>query len=91
MRPIMIILTAAALLFSGVAIAAPETGSQTATIDLSAIPGGPTIFLKCSRSDSLTNCGLVSIWQQSNGVPGLQITPVHYGGVQKPMDTPLLA
>ena len=90
----MIAIAAAALFLSataGFAHAAPPRGDEDYTIDLSVIPGGPTLYLKCSRGDTLTDCGLVSIWQQSNGVPGLQTVTKMYGGAPKPQDTPLLA
>lgn len=71
--------------------AAPPAGDEDYTLDLTALPRGPTIYLKCSRGDTLTDCGIVSVWQQSNNVPGLQTIPMPYGGVVRPSDTPLLA
>ncbi|HET6405482.1 MAG TPA: hypothetical protein VFH78_12620 [Candidatus Thermoplasmatota archaeon] len=88
-----IALLAGLLLLPGLAVAGPPQGDETTSLDLSAI-GGPVIFLQCSRAEatSLTdNCGLVSIWIQSNGVPGLQTIQKPYGGVQRPRDTPVLA
>lgn len=91
MRLPYIIITTALLLFSGVAIAGPPPGEPAIPIDLTVIPGGPLLFLKCSRSgDDLTNCGLVSLWQQSNGAPGLQTIQMPFGGQARPRDTLLL-
>lgn len=78
-------------LIAGPAHAGPPQGDEDGVLDLSAIPGGPTLYLKCSRGDLTNDCGVISIWQQSNGVPGLQIAPKPYGGQQRPRDTPLLA
>lgn len=77
--------------FAGLAIASPPPGDEDYTLDLSVLPGGPTLYLKCSRGDTLTDCGVISIWQQSNGVPGLQTIQKPYGGSARPRDTPLLA
>lgn len=76
-----IIATALVLLgVSGFAAA----GEEALTLDLSVLPGGSTYFLKCSRGADLANCGLVSIWEQTNGHPGLQTSIFAYGG--RPVD-----
>lgn len=89
-----IVLVAAALFssaFAGLAAAIPPQGDEDFALDLSVLPGGPVLYLKCSRGHTLTDCGLVSIWQQSNDVPGLQMIQKPYGGTQRPRDTPILA
>ncbi|HVM44507.1 MAG TPA: hypothetical protein VM582_01125 [Candidatus Thermoplasmatota archaeon] len=90
MRTIPTLLVSGVLLLGGLATASPTKGEQTLTLDLSSIPGGSTYFIKCSRSHSLTDCGLVSLWQQSNEVGGLQTTTFAYGGRIRQPDTALL-
>lgn len=82
---------AALILLSGIALAGPTTGEETLALDLTSIPGGSTYFLKCSRSRDIANCGLVSIWQQTNGIVGLQTTKFSFGGKPRQADSPLLA
>ena len=90
MRLPYILVTTALILGSGVAIAGPPPGEPAIPIDLTPA-GGPLLFLKCSRSgDDLTDCGLVSLWQQSNGAPGLQTIQMPFGGQARPRDTLLL-
>lgn len=93
-------LVAAALLAApSFAIAGKTAGEEAVALDLSAIPGGPTLYLKCnawtsskSSDHSWTNCGTVGIWQQSNLVGGLQTTMFPYGTPMRPWDpdTPIL-
>lgn len=72
MRPITIA-TVLILVGTGLAAAGPvdPKGEEVLPIDLSSA-GGPTLFLKCSRNPSFTDCGIISIWQQTNPIPGLQ-------------------
>lgn len=78
----MLVLAGAAT--SGFAVAGK--GEEAFTLDLSVIPGGSTYFLKCSKSASLTDCGLVSLWEQTNGHPGLQTNLFAYGNPPRPVD-----
>ncbi|HUR68411.1 MAG TPA: hypothetical protein VM370_04135 [Candidatus Thermoplasmatota archaeon] len=84
------LLTAAALLavaLPGVALAGKDD-PLTIPLDLSAA-GGPTLWLRCQGSDVAT-CGMVSLWQQTNKVPGLQTSVFAYGGKPWDPDTRLL-
>jgi hypothetical protein len=76
---------------SGLALAAPA-GDEEFTFDLTALPGGPTLFLACSEHDGklLDDCGFLTLWQQSNIAPRLQTRPVAFGGVPIERDTLLL-
>lgn len=85
-----LIIATAILGLSGLSHAAP-VGEESATIDLSAIPAGSTYFLKCSRSKDPSNCGVPSLYEQTNGMPGLQSSVFAYGGVPRPADERLLA
>ena len=84
------IITTAIVGLSGLATAGP-VGEESFTLDLSSIPGGSTIFLKCSKSKDLTNCGIPSLWEQTNGMAGLQSSAFAYGGLPRPADEKLLS
>lgn len=71
-------LAIAAVLLGVTGIATAGAGEEAATIDLSAAQGG-TYFVKCSKGRDLTNCGLLSLWQQTNPVPGLQSSVLSSG------------
>lgn len=91
---VLYLATAAILLGTGFATAGSPLelkGEEAFALDLSAV-GGPTLFLKCSRGTSLTdNCGIISIWQQANIIPGLQTSIYSYGATQYERDDNLLA
>ena len=83
-------IVATLLVLAGVAAsgfaAAGNKGEEALTLDLSVIPGGSMYFLKCSKSASLTDCGLISLWEQTNGHPGLQTNLFAYGNPPRPVD-----
>lgn len=90
MRPIYVATVLVLLGMTGLTHAG-AAGDQALTIDLSVVPGGSTYFLKCSRSNTLANCGLVSLWEQTNGHPELQAGVFVYGGRPIDPDLKLLA
>lgn len=81
-------LVASMLVLAGISsfAAARPAGEEAFTLDLSVIPGGSTYFLKCSKSTTLANCGLVTVWQQTNGHPGLQTGVFAYGKPPRPVN-----
>jgi len=88
------ILVASALLLvgvSGVALAGPG-GDEAFTLDLTAIPGGPMLYLKCSNTGATLgkDCGMISIWQQTNGAERLQSNIFSFAGKPHPSDEKLL-
>lgn len=90
------ILVASALLLvglSGAAVAGPG-GDEAYTLDLTAIPGGPMLYLKCSNPAAAStlgkDCGLLSIWQQTNAAERLQSTTFSFAGKPHPSDEKLL-
>ena len=91
MRLVLTTLAGLALLgVAGLSTAAPG-GEETLTLDLSAIPDGPTLFVKCSTpGKDLRNCGFLSIWQQANIAPQLQSTVFSFGGKPHEPDAKLL-
>lgn len=75
---------------AGVVTARPE-GDEAHQIDLSAVPGGPILFIKCSSGGNLAkDCGVVSLWQQTNGRERLQSTIFAFGGRHHEPDAKLL-
>lgn len=91
MRMTTMLIVSGILLMSGLVAAAPVTGEEALTLDLTSIPNGSMYYLKCSRSHSITDCGLVSLWEQTNGMPGLQTSIFAYGGHPRDPDAHLLA
>jgi hypothetical protein len=76
MRPIPLLLVSI-LIAVPLAQATPKSGEEALALDLSSLPGGVTLFLKCNgwlpgREHAWTNCGTVGLWEQTNPVPGLQ-------------------
>ena len=68
-------LIATVLVLAGLGGAGLATaGEEAFSLDLRVLPGGSLYFVKCSRSASLADCGLISLWEQTNGHPGLQST-----------------
>lgn len=99
MRLVYLLVAALLLGLPNLAVAGKTQGEEALALDLSAIPGGPTLFVKCgswtaSKSSEHTwqNCGALSLWQQSNLVGGLQSNVFPYGTPMRPWDpdTPLL-
>ena len=78
------IVVASALLAMAFAPSLAIAGGEPATIpiDLSAA-GGPQLWLRCT-GESVDDCGIASLWLQSNGVKELQTTIFFHGG--KPWD-----
>lgn len=70
---------------SSFAAARPQ-GEEAFTLDLRSVPGGSLYFLKCSKSTTLANCGLISLWEQTNGHAGLQSGVFAYGSPPRPVD-----
>jgi hypothetical protein len=77
----------AILFLVGVPTVAVAGEPATIPIDLSAA-GGPTMWLRCS-GDSVQNCGIASLWLQTNGVKGLQTSIFAHGGRPWEPDTKL--
>lgn len=77
----------------GLATAGPG-GDEAFTLDLSAIPGGPKLYVMCSNPGTTellsADCGVISIWQQTNGAGRLQSAIFSYGGHPHPADEMLL-
>lgn len=84
--------TALLLLGTGLATAGPldPKGEEVLPLDLSSA-GGPTLFLKCSRTASFTDCGIISVWQQTNPLAGLQTSIYTYYGTPYHQDDNLLS
>lgn len=90
-----LLLIAGVLLAAPLVQAAPKTGEEALAIDLSSLPGGVTLFLKCNawapgRDHTMTSCGTVSLWQQANPLPGLQSSIYSHGGKPWEPDAKLL-
>lgn len=77
----------------GLAMAGPG-GDEAFTLDLTAIPGGPKLYLKCSTpgvTELLSpDCGVLSVWQQTNAADRLQSSIFSFGGRPHPADQNLL-
>jgi hypothetical protein len=72
MKAIVLVATLLVASVSGAAVAAggpPDDSS--ATIDLRPA-GGPVYYVMCSSSTALANCHSPTLWQESNGLGGLQ-------------------
>ena len=72
MKAIVLVATLLVATLSGAALASqgpPDDSAQR--IDLSKA-GGPVLYVMCAHSTSLTNCQSPSLWQESNGLTGLQ-------------------
>lgn len=63
------LLTLGILAVAGVASAAK--GEELAEIDLKAVQQG-SYYLGCSGTDNTAHCGVLGLWQEINGKPGLQ-------------------
>lgn len=58
-----------------------KEGEEFMQIDLTALPQGGLYFLRCSEPDAsgVTDCGFLSLWEQTNGVRGLQTSKINHG------------
>lgn len=92
MRPLYL-LVAALLLAPAVVSAGNKTGGEEFyAIDLTALPDGAMYFLKCSNPEAkgATDCGFLSLWEQTNDVRGLQTSVLTQGRAWEP-DTLVLS
>lgn len=66
---------------SGLVQAAPAAPPDESafTLDLTDATG-LTFFVRCENGRDISHCEQPSIWQQTNGLSGLQSTPLPMGG-----------
>lgn len=79
MRLVYALVTLTLLCLAGFAQAGVN-GEEAFVLDLTAIPGGKMLYIKCSNGRTLTDCGFASLWEQTNDLPGLQTGVFNYGG-----------
>lgn len=87
------ILVTGLLLLPSLATAGKESDEEFLALDLSALPEGSEYFLKCSNTamKSTLECGIVSVWEQTNAFGGLQTSFASLHGKAWDPDTRLLS